>query len=270
MPTTDVVEPDEHTEDELPSKFLIFACPDLGPNEGKAREAGAEIQNILCDIIDSVCDLEHIERVLREAEPASARARRAREQLLRALSETNGLVVGVGSAWDALTFHWNTEHHHDAGLALSVAHEIEVTSGGTFLDLDNPAVRRLAADDPTAFVRDLPEPIVIDEFQRVPDVLAAIKAELNRDRRPGRYVLAGSARQVVPELADFLTGRVELLTLWPFAMTELVPGAASVADRLFDGSALRHRRASGTPRRAAECGNSDEGGGHSLGRAARR
>ena len=108
MPTTDVVEPDEYADDELPSKFLIFACPDLDQNEGKAREAGAEIQNILCDIIDSVGDLEHIERALREAEPASARARRAREQLLRALSETNGLVVGVGGAWDALTFHWNT------------------------------------------------------------------------------------------------------------------------------------------------------------------
>ncbi len=81
-------------------------------------------------------------------------------------------------------------------------------------------------------------------------MLAAIKAELNRDRRPGRYVLAGSARhQVVPELADFLTGRVELLPLWPFAMAELAPGAASVVDRLFDGSVLRQRRASGTPRR---------------------
>ncbi len=54
---------------------------------------------------------------------------------------------------------------------------------------------------------------------------------------------------MVPELADFLTGRVELLTLWPFAMTELAPGAVSVVDRLFDGSVLQQRRASGTSRR---------------------
>ncbi len=108
MPTADVVEPDEYEDNELSSKFLIFACPDLDQNEDKAREAGAEIQSILCDIIDSVCDLEDVERALREAEPASARARRAREHLLRVLSETNVLVVGVGSAWDALTFHWNT------------------------------------------------------------------------------------------------------------------------------------------------------------------
>ncbi|MEJ7703215.1 MAG: DUF4143 domain-containing protein, partial [Geodermatophilaceae bacterium] len=88
-------------------------------------------------------------------------------------------------------------------------------TGGTFVDLDDPAVRRLATADSTAFVRDLAEPVVIDEFQRVPDLLAAIKSELNRDRRPGRFVLAGSARhEAVPELADFLTGRVELLRLW--------------------------------------------------------
>ncbi|MGH3979692.1 MAG: ATP-binding protein [Pseudonocardiaceae bacterium] len=123
-------------------------------------------------------------------------------------------------------------------------------TGGTLLDLDDRAVRRLATDDPMAFVGDLPEPVVIDEFQRAPNLLAAIKAELNRDRRPGRFVLAGSARhQVVPELADFLTGRVELLTLWPFAVAELLPGASSVVDRLYDGSALQERRTSGMPRR---------------------
>src|SRR5690606_35382336 len=117
------------------------------------------------------------------------------------------------------------------------------------LDLDDPAVQALAQNDPGAFVRGLAEPVIIDEFQRAPEVLAAIKAELNRDRRPGRYVLTGSARhQVVPELADYLTGRVELHTLWPFAMAELVPGAAPVVDRLFDGSLATVRRASATGR----------------------
>jgi hypothetical protein len=108
MPTADVVETDEYEDDELPSKFLIFTCSELDQNEDKAREAGVEIESILRGVIDSVCDLEHIEWALREAEPTSARARRAREQLLRALSETDGLVVGVGNAWDALTLHWNT------------------------------------------------------------------------------------------------------------------------------------------------------------------
>jgi hypothetical protein len=108
MPTADVVGPDEHEDDELPSKFLIFTRSDLDQNKDKAREAGEEIQDILRDVIDSVCDLEDIERALRQAEPTSARARRAREQLLRALRETEELIVGVGSARDALTIRWNT------------------------------------------------------------------------------------------------------------------------------------------------------------------
>lgn len=124
-----------------------------------------------------------------------------------------------------------------------------VASGGTYVDLDDPAVRHLATEDPRAFVRGLAEPVALDEFQRVPELLAAIKAELNRDRRAGRYLLAGSARpDVVPELADFLTGRIELITLWPFAAAELQPGARSIADRLFDGSVLRARRTSGVER----------------------
>lgn len=124
----------------------------------------------------------------------------------------------------------------------TLARELMQARGGTFLDLDDPAVRRLAVDDPTAFVRDLPEPVIIDEFQYAPDVLSAIKAELNRDRRPGRYVLTGSARHdVIPELAQYLTGRVDLLTLWPFAEAELTPGAPSIVDRLFDGSVLNRR-----------------------------
>jgi uncharacterized protein len=131
----------------------------------------------------------------------------------------------------------------------TLAREIVDGSGGTYLDLDDPAVRRLAAEDPSAFVRDLPEPVVLDEFQRQPDLLSSIKAELNIDRRPGRFVLAGSARHdVVPELADYLTGRVELTTLWPFAMAELEPDVPSMVDRLFDGSVLDQRRTSATSR----------------------
>lgn len=123
-------------------------------------------------------------------------------------------------------------------------------AGSSVVDLDDPAVRRLATADPTAFVDGLPEPIVIDEFQRAPELLSAIKAELNRDRRPGRFVLAGSARHdAVPELADYLTGRVELLRLWPFAMAELEPAGRSVVDRMF-GAEPPRRRVAATDRRS--------------------
>lgn len=133
----------------------------------------------------------------------------------------------------------------------TLAQQVVSNRGGTFLDLDDPGVRALAVDDASSFVRDLDEPIVIDEFQRAPAVLSAIKAELNVDRRPGRYVLTGSARHhVVPELGDYLAGRVELLTLWPFALAELEPGAPSVIDRLFNQSLVSKRRTSALSRNA--------------------
>lgn len=60
--TSEVLEQDGCEDDELPSKFLIFTCSGLDQNEDKAREAGVEIEGILRSVIDSVCDLEHIER----------------------------------------------------------------------------------------------------------------------------------------------------------------------------------------------------------------
>ncbi len=108
MSTSEVPEPHADFDEELPRRFLIFTCPDFDQNEGKAREASAELDYILSGILDRVCDLEHIEQALRAAELTSARARLAREQLLCALGETDGLVNGVSNAHDALIFHWNT------------------------------------------------------------------------------------------------------------------------------------------------------------------
>lgn len=110
MPTTEAPEPDDYEDedDELPPDFLIFTCPDLDRDEEKARNAGRKINSILSRILDEAGDLMYIERALREAEPASARAHRAREQLLRALGGIDDAVGGVGNAHDALIFHWGT------------------------------------------------------------------------------------------------------------------------------------------------------------------
>ncbi len=61
------------------------------------------------------------------------------------------------------------------------------------VDLDDPATRAAVLADPGAFV-DGPSPVCIDEYQHVPPMLDAIKAELNRELRPGRYVITGSTR----------------------------------------------------------------------------
>jgi predicted AAA+ superfamily ATPase len=62
--------------------------------------------------------------------------------------------------------------------------------GRPVLDLDRPDARAAAASDP-GYIVSGPGPVLIDEFQHVPEILDAIKAELNADTRPGRYVLTG-------------------------------------------------------------------------------
>lgn len=90
------------------------------------------------------------------------------------------------------------------------------------IDLDSPPVRRQVADDPTHFAASPLEPVCIDEFQHVPEILSAIKAELNVDLRPGRYILTGSTRYgALPQLGQALTGRAHIMTIWPLSQGEL-------------------------------------------------
>jgi len=94
-------------------------------------------------------------------------------------------------------------------------------SDATVVTLDDEVQREAATADPRAFV-DRAGLLVIDEVQRVPELLPAIKAAVDRDRRPGRFLLTGSTRLLsTVELADALAGRVELVDLWPLSAGEL-------------------------------------------------
>jgi uncharacterized protein len=98
---------------------------------------------------------------------------------------------------------------------LARMHDVEV------FDLDDPRLRSTARADPGVFV-DGPSPVCIDEYQHAPAVLDAIKAELNRELRPGRFVIAGSTRyDALPLAAQSLTGRLHLLTVWPLTQGEI-------------------------------------------------
>jgi uncharacterized protein len=88
--------------------------------------------------------------------------------------------------------------------------------------LDDVATRQAAGYDPRAFLDRSAETLVIDEAQLEPALFRAIKSEVDRDRRPGRFLLTGSSRLLAaPGMADALVGRVETLELWPFAEREL-------------------------------------------------
>jgi predicted AAA+ superfamily ATPase len=89
------------------------------------------------------------------------------------------------------------------------------------LDLDQPEARAAATADPGFFASG-PDPVLIDEFQHAPELLDAIKAELNRDTRPGRFVLTGSTRYtVLPQAAQSLTGRAHIVNVLPLSQGEL-------------------------------------------------
>ena len=109
--------------------------------------------------------------------------------------------------------------------------------GAVYRTLDDAATLAAAAADPVGFVRQSGDLLVVDEVQRVPDLFPAIKLEVDRKRRPGRFLLTGSANVLLlPKLSESLAGRMEILTLEPLAQVEVTGGEATVLQRLFAGA----------------------------------
>ncbi|MEV0561109.1 ATP-binding protein [Dactylosporangium sp. NPDC050588] len=108
-------------------------------------------------------------------------------------------------------------------------------------DLDLPQDRHSALADPVGFIA-FEGLIVIDEIQRAPDLLLAIKASVDADPRPGRFLLTGSSRLLgLRDLPDTLPGRMETIELWPFSQGEIDSTPDGFVDAAFRlGPALRH------------------------------
>lgn len=125
---------------------------------------------------------------------------------------------------------------HEKGLA-----------GRRYLTLDDPAQLAAARSDPEAFVHS-ESPLTIDEAQKCPELLTAIKREVDRARRPGRFLLSGSANfALLKGITESLAGRAFYLTLHPFSRRELA-GKLAVTPfvrRAFDAGAPPRRSAAG-------------------------
>jgi uncharacterized protein len=107
--------------------------------------------------------------------------------------------------------------------------------GGQMVDLDDVATRDAVSADPATFVA-RSDVVCIDEYQHVPLVLDAIKAELNRDGRPGRFILTGSARhEALPAAAQALTGRLHRLPVYPLSQGEIEGGHERLLEQAFAG-----------------------------------
>ena len=89
-----------------------------------------------------------------------------------------------------------------------------------FLSFDDFDVLAVARDDPSALVGGV-APLTLDEVQRLPDVLHAVKQDVDRERRAGKFLLTGSANLLLMRrVSESLAGRASYLTLWPMTRRE--------------------------------------------------
>lgn len=103
-----------------------------------------------------------------------------------------------------------------------------------YLTLDDPPTLAAAAGDPLGFLAGISGDVVLDEVQLAPELFRPLKAVVDRDRRPGRFLLTGSAQVLLlPRLSESLAGRMEILTLWPLAQREVTGDHGSFVDRAF-------------------------------------
>lgn len=102
-----------------------------------------------------------------------------------------------------------------------------------YLTLDDQLTLLSAHEDPVGLIRSL-DRAVIDEIQRAPELLLAIKKSVDEDRRAGRFLLTGSANlMALPTVADSLAGRMETLTLLPLSQSEIEGASTNWIDSVF-------------------------------------
>ena len=112
-------------------------------------------------------------------------------------------------------------------------------AGTKYITMDDVSVMSSAQQDPSGFLADFHGRVVIDEVQRVPSLFLALKAEVDRRRQPGRFLLTGSANALmVPHLSAALAGRMEVLTLWSFSQGEMAGREKDFLERLVKGEKM--------------------------------
>ena len=114
---------------------------------------------------------------------------------------------------------------------------------GRYYSLDDAAVRRAAEVDPSGFAAAGEGLTILDEIQLAPQLFRALKLEVDRGRRPGRFLLTGSANvMVLPALSESLAGRMEIIHLEGLSQVEVRGAAGNLVDRLFAKAPLRPQR----------------------------
>lgn len=139
-------------------------------------------------------------------------ARNATDVVLRALEHSPVVLI---------------EGPRQAGKSVLARDLVGARRAAPYITLDDALTLASARENAQDFVLGLPDPVILDEIQRAPEVFLPIKLSVDRDRRPGRFTLTGSADVLLlPRVADTLAGRMRIVRLMPLSQGEIdgVPG----------------------------------------------
>jgi uncharacterized protein len=102
-----------------------------------------------------------------------------------------------------------------------------------YVSLEDPDHREFAAADPRGFLARYPHGAVLDEIQRVPSILSYLQTLIDKNRKPGRFILTGSQQFLLMRgVSQSLAGRVAVVMLPPFSLAELTEVPHLHPDRL--------------------------------------
>ncbi len=128
-----------------------------------------------------------------------------------------------------------------AGKSTLVQRIVGDSPNGVYVSLDDRDARVAAEADPRGFLMGRPGLLAIDEVQRVPELLIALKAAVDTDERPGRFLVTGSSQLSANRgVSETLAGRIERFELWPLSQSELAvagvvgAGVVGAADTFLD------------------------------------
>ncbi|MGL5867104.1 MAG: ATP-binding protein [Dermatophilaceae bacterium] len=154
------------------------------------------------------------------------RARHVTSRLRESLEDTRVVVVQGARQVGKTT------------LVTQIIHE----RSGHLVTLDDDVALAAAQADPAGFLKQNSGGLLaIDEVQRAPSLTLALKLAVDRDQRPGQFLLTGSADLLhLPTTADSLAGRAEDITLYGFSQGEIAGERETFIDRLLSGTSFTH------------------------------
>jgi len=116
----------------------------------------------------------------------------------------------------------------------TLVHEIGKNLGLAYATFDDLFAQGAAEADPIGFINNIKKPAILDEVQRAPKIFLPIKKDIDENLEPGRFLLTGSANPlVIPELADSLAGRMQIIHLWPLSQGEILGHQETFIDNIF-------------------------------------